>query len=33
MARTHNKKQDKPSSVDNDQDDSCRLDKWLWAAR
>lgn len=32
MARTHNKKTDQPSSTEKD-DDGCRLDKWLWAAR
>jgi ribosome-associated heat shock protein Hsp15 len=33
MARTHNKKQDKLLPADKDEEDSCRLDKWLWAAR
>ncbi|HSI28829.1 MAG: RNA-binding S4 domain-containing protein [Methylophilus sp.] len=32
MARTHNKKTDTPASTEKDED-SCRLDKWLWAAR
>lgn len=31
MARSHHKKQDKPAQEG--EDDSCRLDKWLWAAR
>lgn len=33
MARSHNKKLDKKAQADDDEDDSCRLDKWLWAAR
>ena len=33
MARTHNKKQDKKTQPDGDEENSCRLDKWLWAAR
>lgn len=33
MARSHNKKIDKKESHEDDQDNSCRLDKWLWAAR
>lgn len=33
MARSHNKKIDKKESLEEDQDNSCRLDKWLWAAR
>lgn len=33
MARSHNKKLDKTASKENDEEDSCRLDKWLWAAR
>ncbi|MDP8567721.1 RNA-binding S4 domain-containing protein [Methylophilus aquaticus] len=31
MARTHHKKQ--PTQAQEGEDDSCRLDKWLWAAR
>ena len=31
MARTHHKKQ--TPLAQEDEDDSCRLDKWLWAAR
>lgn len=33
MARSHNKKIDKKESLEDDQENSCRLDKWLWAAR
>jgi ribosome-associated heat shock protein Hsp15 len=33
MARSHNKKLDKKEPPDDNQEDSCRLDKWLWAAR
>lgn len=33
MARSHNKRLDKKEPPDENQEDSCRLDKWLWAAR
>lgn len=33
MARTHNKKPDKKTQSDDEESNSCRLDKWLWAAR
>lgn len=33
MARSHNKRLDKKEQPDENQEDSCRLDKWLWAAR
>jgi ribosome-associated heat shock protein Hsp15 len=33
MARAHNQKADKKATSGDDEEGSCRLDKWLWAAR